>query len=214
MLRRRVQINRIDTVEIHSDPHWLWQPIEIRDLIERTINLAGQPRFQRGLQPAQVDEPAWIILLNRVAGVLSVLSGLAILVLLVIIIRGTPAIAGINVDTLLTIFSTSLVGSLLSVGGTTLFNLSANLRRAKQEITAIAAAPETCPFEAIHQQPGEAMRPGNPYFCVQCPLGIDTISDRSRGYLMHNCSVYDEIHQAWARTPEGREEITRRWPTT
>lgn len=209
MLRRRVQINHIDKVEIHADPQWLWHTLELRDLIER----AAGPRDQQYPQSAQLDKPAWVTVLNRVAGVLSVLSGLAILVVVVLIIMGAPAVAGINVATLLTVFSTSLVGSLLSVGGTTLFTLSANLRRTKQEITAIAAAPETCPFEAISQQAGEVMRPGNPQFCVKCPLGIDRIGDEDRGYLMHNCGVYDELHRAWARTPEGRKELARLHPS-
>lgn len=209
MLRKHVQIHHIDKVEIHSDPHWPWHPLEIRDLIER----AAGPRHQQNPQSAPLDEPAWVKHLNRVAGILSVLSGLAILLVLVLIIWGAPAVAGVNVATLLTVFSTSFVGSILSVGGTTLFTLSANLRRTKQEVLAIAAAPETCPFEAIPRQSGAVMRPGNPQFCVKCPLGIDRISDRDRGYLKHNCRVYDELHQAWASTPEGGAELASRYPS-
>jgi len=114
-----------------------------------------------------------------------------------------PPILSIGAD----IVNVALIGSLLSLGGVSLMSIEGQVASG---LEAVARIEQRCPFEDITVSglngPGRhfhALRPGNPQFCVKCPLGIDTTGDRQAGFLIHGCAVYKEHHRSWLDTPPG-----------
>lgn len=95
------------------------------------------------------------------------------------------------------ILSVAFLGSLFSYGGVNILSLQAQAQ--VQEDRALARDSRTaCPFEPLALERDEQVHgPGNPDFCLKCPLGIDTVDDRDRGFLIHNCSVYADLHASW-----------------
>ena len=199
--KRQIEVENIDNVHIRFDSHPFGHH-QIEYLLAKVLDSPNEPFIRRGL-PTKETRHRWVRYLNIAATAISAISGLALLVLVVLIVAGKSSIGAVTISTLLTVFSTSLIGSLLSIGGVTLFSITADLKKMKDKV-----APTDCPFEDI-QSDNDVRRPGNPEFCVKCPLGID-INGNVEGYLMHRCSVYMDKHSSWKRTPEAIEVLERR----
>jgi len=118
----------------------------------------------------------------------------------------TPAVVSISAE----VASLALLGSLFSLGGVSLLSVQGALAAEGERIEALQ---QRCPFESVSLgRINNGREPGNPEFCVKCPLGIDTVNDRRRDFLMHSCAVYEQLHHRWRETPAGREYIRRRGP--
>lgn len=110
------------------------------------------------------------------------------------------------------VFSFALIGSLLSLGGVNLLSLKTQLVENEQGLLNVLSP--RCPFISILDNQVENVfatrRPGNPQFCIKCPLGIDIDSSRPDG-LIHSCTVYPALHREWkvtqARTALGSKRI-------
>ncbi|MGI0491863.1 hypothetical protein ACN4EG_08620 [Alkalinema pantanalense CENA528] len=93
-------------------------------------------------------------------------------------------------------FNFSLFGSLFSFGGAIVVTQNIQLRQFKQRII----LHEQCPFLVVYQPSQipslQKHRPGNPFVCVKCPLGLDLTGDRASG-LIHACKVYEQLHDEW-----------------
>jgi len=110
----------------------------------------------------------------------------------------TPAAVSISAK----VFSVALVGSLFSIGGLNLFSLRAQIGAAQK----LAQSVRGCPFLPIFAgNPAEIRRPGNPRFCIKCPLGVDTIQNRDG--LIHFCTAYPALHRAWRELPGAEKTL-------
>jgi hypothetical protein len=114
-----------------------------------------------------------------------------------------PAFVSVTAE----VASFALLGSLVSLGGASLLSVQGAVAAESERIETLQ---HRCPFETITLGRGNGREPGNPDFCVKCPLGIDTVGERERGFLMHNCGVYDGLHRRWLQTHAGREYLNRR----
>ena len=199
--KRPIEVQNIDNVHVRFDSHPFWHH-EIEYLLREILESRKAPS-SRQESPTEDANPRWVRYLNIAATAISALSGLALFVLIVLVVAGQTAVGTVTITTLLTVFSTSLIGSLLSIGGVTLFSVTTNLKKMREKV-----AQTDCPFEGI-QSGNDVRRPGNPEFCVGCPLGID-LNGNVEGYLMHRCSVYMDKHNAWKRTPEAIEVLDHR----
>ena len=93
------------------------------------------------------------------------------------------------------VFSVAFLGSLFSYGGVNIVSLQAQSQANQMRVEDLTAR---CPFnDLVRDTLNQIQQPGNPDFCLKCPLGIDTIGERERGFLIHNCRVYDELHTQW-----------------
>lgn len=156
--------------------------------------------------PSENDESIILKTLDYISRGVSILSGIAIIVLVALLWSGQTTIGTVQIGTLLTMLSFTLVGSLISIGGVKMFTINASLRKAKERIERVITTTGACPFSVIFAgQPIELRRPGNPYFCAKCPLGID-IDSTEEGGLIHTCSVYMTLHRQWKELP-GAEGI-------
>lgn len=137
--------------------------------------------------------------LQRVAAGASIL-----LLVLVVALTVWHWIAGGQVPAFVTVSadvaSLALLGSVVSLGGVSLMSVEAIAAESQR----IEAPKARCPFEAIKVGVEHGREPGHPDVCVKCPLGLDRIGDPERGFLLHNCSVYDELHKRWRQTDGGR----------
>jgi len=107
------------------------------------------------------------------------------------------------------VFSIAFLGSLISFGGVNILSLQAQSDANLERVEILA---RDCPFKALLRDPFDQIRqPGNPDFCIRCPLGIDTIGESERGFLMHNCAIYDEMHSKWRSLPEAERHLKHRW---
>ncbi len=141
-----------------------------------------------GIQPSR-DHHA-LTFITGIATVLSLIAAGSFWVWLWATGNSAPPFVSVSAK----IASVALVGSFISFGGVSLASIKAQVGR-------VAAGAGTCPFLRIRSQANDDLRrPGNPYVCVKCPLGIDIASDRPGG-LIHVCSVYPEIHQEWRALP-------------
>jgi len=116
----------------------------------------------------------------------------------------TPAFVSVASN----VFNIAFLGSLFSYGGVNIVSLQAQSQENKRRVEDISIQ---CPFKDLLRDPvGQVQQPGNPDFCVKCPLGIDTTNERDRGFLIHNCLVYDKLHAKWCSINNGsnREERT------
>lgn len=155
------------------------------------------------------EESNFLKSLDYVSRGVSILSGIAVIVFVALLLSGQSTIGNVQIGTLLTILSFTLVGGLISIGGVKMFSINASLRKAKERIERIVTTAGGCPFLYIFVgQPTELRRPGNPYFCVKCPLGIDIDSSREGG-LIHICKVYPALHRQWKELP-GADKILHR----
>lgn len=157
--------------------------------------------------------------LDVIAKILAVLSAVGALGLFIWKWKegaSTPPFVSLGANVL----SVALVGSLIGLGGVNLFSLEGRLSTSEELLAGnrnenekqlhemlrhidehFAILSRRCPFEEIftpnHQLNGIS-RPGDPNFCVKCPLGIDQSSQQEDG-LMHNCHVYHDLHVKWKR---------------
>lgn len=208
-----VRIDKVERVEISTPFHLLWEEALVEYLKARRqgIPYAVWPLAQTFQLPSESEDEETGLLktLDYASKVVSVLSGTAVIVFVALLWSGQATIGNIQVGTLLTILSFTLVGGLISIGGVKMFSINASLRKAKERIERVVTTAGGCPFLVIFAgQPTELRRPGNPYFCAKCPLGIDIDSSKEGG-LIHICSVYPTLHRQWKELP-GAEKILRR----
>ena len=207
-----VRIDRIEKIEI-TIPF----PFIGEDLISDSAKLRLRSRLHtswpipQSLQlPSEEEKVDSTLLktLDYVSKGVSILSGIAVIVFVGLLWSGQTTIGSVQIGTLLTIFSFTLVSGLISIGGVKMFSINANLRKAQDRIERVITMAKECPFLVIFAgKPTDLRRPGNPYFCKKCPLAID-IDSSEEGKLKHLCSVYPTLHRQWRQLP-GAEMVLR-----
>ncbi|MCX7346993.1 MAG: hypothetical protein NTU78_14850 [Alphaproteobacteria bacterium] len=116
-----------------------------------------------------------------------------------------PAIIKVTAN----IISFAFLGSIISFGGLKVFSLQLQSDASIKKLDDLA---QRCPFLAVAKERLVGIhQPGNPQFCVGCPLGIDTINDKDRGYLIHNCAVYHQLHVKWLDQSEAQKFVQERY---
>jgi hypothetical protein len=194
----QIHIDKVDNIEIHPHLHPFLEELVI-DLIRKTTHgelpaLSRWPTKEKS--PLETEPSKANRILDTIGKVVSIVSALAIFVFIILLWLGQSTLASVNITNLLSIVSVTLIGGLVSVGGVRIFSFQASLRRMQQ----IVQAQVGCPFVPLplgsHRRNNGDYRPGNPQFCVKCPLGIDISSNHPDG-LVHNCRVYPELHKEW-----------------
>jgi len=200
-----VRIDRIGKVEINTlfPPFWEELLMHFPRARLRDILLFASDSTQ-ALQPpdaTETEEPAALKALDYASKGASVCSGIAVIVFVALLLMGRSTVGNVQVGTLLTILSFTFVGGLISIGGVKMFTINASLRKAKERIERVITPAVGCPFlQILAGEDAGLSRPGNPYFCVKCPLGIDT-SQSSQDGLIHVCNVYPGLHRQWIELP-------------
>ena len=77
---------------------------------------------------------------------ISAFCGIGFVALIILIWIGQVTIGNVQITTLLTVMSFTLVGGIISIGGVKLFSINANLRRAKEKVTQMVSSIGGCPF--------------------------------------------------------------------
>ena len=189
--RGQIHIDEIEKVEIHLPYHHPAHMDKYLDLMERCLSGAASP-VKAATKPAKAG---WVKALDLASKIISIVSGLAIVVFLILLIAGVSKVGNIQTDSILTIFGFTLFGGLFSVGGAELFSLSLNLRKAEQKISDYESG---CPFVPILEPKyrevfsvdSATVIHGYSDFCGGCPFGPKDYIDRDQ--LPARCRIYNE----------------------
>jgi hypothetical protein len=200
-----LHIDKVENLEINTRLHPFWEEEFYHYLKARQRGrlLDGWPVVPMPQPPTEIKEKVWLKFLDYGGKIVSILSGIAVIAFVVLLWLGRTAIGSVQIGTLLTVISFTLVGGLISIGGVKMFSITANLRKAKEKIERSTAG---CPFVPLFLG-SDLKRPGNPNFCIKCPLGIDR-SSNVEGGLIHVCTVYLPLHNQWKQLP-GAEKLYR-----
>jgi hypothetical protein len=125
-----IRIDKVDQIRIDAHLHPEFYEL-LRDLL-RSYNqsnlsswgnssLSPQTQFERG------EESSWVRRLDLAGKIVSTFSGLAVIVFVVLLWSGRAALGSVSVKNLLSIFSFTLIGGFISVGGVKMFSINANL---------------------------------------------------------------------------------------
>jgi hypothetical protein len=135
------------------------------------------PPFLAGSASPKTEQTGWVRYVDIVGKIVSILSGVAVIVFLGLLWSGRTAIANVSVGTLLTGFSFTLIGGFISVGGVKMFSLNANLRKAQERIREVVTSAGGCPFVYIVDDTArkrydivDSYHIGNGEFCNRCQL--------------------------------------------
>ena len=161
--------------------------------------LSPQPRFTVRRQEVRMR------ILQRITAAMSIILFLAVAGLLLWRWIGgdqIPAFVSVTAE----VASFALLGSLVSLGGVSLLSVQGAVSAESERIETLQAR---CPFESITLDSGNGQQPGCPEFCAKCLLGVDTITKREHGFLIHNCRVYDGLHRRWLQSHAGQEFMRR-----
>jgi hypothetical protein len=199
----RIDSLAVEKVEIHTPFHPFWEEVILDHLREYHKSRSREllPVEHPANLPAGSEhkDPAIMTALDYASRVISILSGAAVIVFVALVWVGQTTIGSVQIGTLLTIFSFALVGGIISIGGVKMFSINANLRKTRETIKQIGT--DGCPFLPLFMADStELRRPGNPYYCMKCPLGIDIASNHEGG-LIHVCRVYLTLHRQWKELP-------------
>ena len=83
---------------------------------------------------------------ETIGKIVSIISGLAVLVFVVLLWSGITTIGFLQIGNMLTVFSFTLFSSLISIGGVRIFTLTASLRKANEKIERYKVENGGCPF--------------------------------------------------------------------
>jgi hypothetical protein len=176
--RPTVSINKIDKID-RVDVNVPFYPILADIIVDRLAEYYQRttPQFTASPLTRTKFEPQWLKIVEAAGKILSVLSGIAIIVFISLLIAGKAQIGSLQVTNLLTIMSFTLIGGLLSIGGVNVFSIKASLRRAQQQLVQVISTSGGCPFALIADE--EAKRRfgvrglfeiGDKGFCDRCQL--------------------------------------------
>jgi len=199
-----IKIDNIDNIGIYSsDPSFNIK--SIKEIISEEIRTEIRDQMNFVKSNNLNVEPKSLKILDILGKIITIVSGIGIITFIIMLLAGQQDIGSIKVTSLLTIISFTLVGGFISIGGVKLFSINASLRKNNSRIDKYLKEGELCPFLSVFNNQSldnnwKSYRPGNPDFCLKCPLGLDTISDRERGFLIHNCISYNQLHKVWLNT--------------
>ena len=162
-----VTIHNIDQLDVDVPFHPILADMIADRLIEhykKTI-----PQIATSAIPTvseeQKFEPRWLKVVEVAGKILSVLSGIVMIVFVSLLIAGEDQIGTLQVTNLLAIVSFTLIGGLLSIGGVNVFSINASLRRTQQQLVR-SISEGGCPFALIADEEAKQR------FGVKGPLEI------------------------------------------
>ena len=123
-------------------------------------------------------EQRWLKMVEVAGKILSVLSGIAIIVFVSLLTAGKAQIGNLQVENLLPILSFTLIGGLLSIGGVNILSVNASLRQVRQQLVEVRRSISGgCPFALIvDDKAKEEFGVKGPFeitdehFCARCHL--------------------------------------------
>lgn len=194
-----IKIDRVDKIEVNPNYHPFFEKIArdiFSDLIKKETDKSNEIS---DIKAHRTEKSKWLKNIDIVSKVVSILSGLGVIVFVIFLFSGKTSIGSVQVSTLLTIISFTLIGGIVSIGGVQMFSFNASLRKNQINFEKLIKEKIGCPFEHLleNNNPNwENYEPGNPRFCAKCPLGIDTISEEQGG-LIHVCKVFNNHFSNW-----------------
>ena len=194
-----IKIEKIDKIEINPDFHPFFEKLT-RDIFYDLLKKENKKQV-KNFDHQHLINPKSILLKNidLISKIVSMLSGLGVIVFVVFLFAGKTSIGSVEVSTLLTVNSFTLIGGIVSIGGVKMFSFNASLRKNQTNIENLSKEKTVCPFENLvdNSNPNcKDYKPGNPLFCKKCPLGID-MTGEDRGGLINVCKVYKEHLRNW-----------------
>lgn len=167
-----IRIERVDHVDIRGPLGPPWDGV-ILDLIKPGHLLVPDHRGGPGAALTGGGGLPWAKWFEKTATILSIASGLAVLILVVLLTLGRVRVGPINVGHALTVLSVTLVGGLVSIGGVKIVSISASLRRAQQLLALAGGCPWVPALDERARRQYEIVNPvhvGDPDFCQGCRL--------------------------------------------
>lgn len=164
-----VIIHKIDQLDVDVPFH----PILADTIADRLIEHYKKtiPQIATSAIPTvsekQKFEPRWLKVVEVAGKILSVLSGIVMIVFVSLLITGKDQIGTLQVTNILAIVSFTLIGGLLSIGGVNVFSINASLRRTQQQLVQVRSiSAGVCPFALIADEESKQK------FGVKGPLEI------------------------------------------
>jgi hypothetical protein len=176
-----LRIDRIEKVEITTPFHPFWEKIladhlshvrkELENQRDRSIQLYPSPE-------SESDRPtAMLRFLDALGKIVSIVSGLAVITFVILVWAGKSTIGTVQIGTLLTVVSFTLIGGLVSIGGVKMFSINAHLRRARDRIERVFHTSTGCPFVSVVDDQAVRdfdlagpLKVGSQDFCQGCHL--------------------------------------------
>ncbi len=193
-----IKIEKIGNVEINPHYHPIFEKIAY-DTFQKFIEKENKLHQVQSLSDQKVKKTKFLKTIDLLGKIISIISGIAIVVFVIFLLAGKTSIGSVQVSTLLTVISFTLIGGIISIGGVQMFSFNASLRKSENKIREHLNRNLECPFDRILKTDNpnwHNRQPGNPDFCMRCPLGID-ISGNVEGGLIHVCKVYMNYHKRW-----------------
>lgn len=166
-----IRIDKIQNVDVTFAYHPIYDDPHAQYLHEMWSH--EQP--QRSLYTQK--RPSWMANVEFISKIVSLLSGIALIVFVILLWSGASTIASLNIGNLLTVFSFTFFGGLISVGGFKMFSVTANLRKAEERIREVVTNTGGCPYFSVlddrAKQQYQVHNPhnvGNRDFCRGCRL--------------------------------------------
>lgn len=189
-----IKIEKIDKIEINPDYHPFFEKLT-RDIFYDLLKKEDKKHKEKfGHQKLKNPKSKLLKNIDLISKIVSLFSGVGVIAFVVFLFAGKTSIGSVEVSTLLTIISFTLIGGIVSIGGVQMFSFNASLRRNKVNLENLIKEKVGCPFDNLvdNSNPNyKDYKPGNPQFCMKCPLGIDRTGDNRMG-LINVCKVYKE----------------------
>ena len=146
-----VRIEKVEKIELSFPFHPFYEEI-LHHYLKRFPFPERPPFFpfeiSTGRSPDE-QQPTWRKRLDLASKLVSILSGIAVIVFVILLWVGTATIGNLNVSNLLAIFSFTFFGGLVSIGGVKMFSISANLRKAQQQLQKVVTTAGGCPYVPV-----------------------------------------------------------------
>ena len=174
-----VTIEKVENIEVSFPFHPFYEEI-LMHYLKRAPYPDRPPFFPFEIptgKPPEEEKSIWTKRLNSLSTLVSIISGIAVIVFVILLYTGTATIGSLNVGNLLAIFSFTMFGGLISVGGVKMFSITANLRKAQQQLQRVMTSSGGCPYVAVVDEETKqkysiksAFEIGSKDFCSRCQL--------------------------------------------
>ena len=146
----RIQVDKIEHLDITIPFHPYMEHLLSDYLHHLRSHRPDNVIYKTPAYLLQKEEPetssTFLRILDYFSKGISVFCGIVFIALIILIWIGQVTIGNVQITTLLTVMSFTLVGGIISIGGVKLFSINANLRRAKEKVTQMVSSIGGCPF--------------------------------------------------------------------
>ena len=150
--RTSIRIDKIENLELsYGDNHPFFEKMLLYHLKEfKDINSSPYLPFDISVGHRNINKnnSVWQVF-DWISKFLSIISGIGVFIFVVMLLSGKATLGHLQISSLLTIFSFTLFGGLISIGGVKMFSISANFRKAQEQLRNLITASEGCPYITV-----------------------------------------------------------------